>query len=187
MIADVKTISFGNKTFYKPGMQGKNTAVQLRAVRIGGEYQRTATKVDQELGFADLGGPTLRKLQSFPPVLDLVFGAYGECSDGVKSMLDSFGESRLRTLGLAKGTPEALKELGQVTGYLRRRLSTAVIRANVRCLLERMLLVGEGVGQAGRRRQWARQEEEKARWEREGQWLARLTGRNLARRGDFPS
>ena len=28
-------------------------------------------------------------------------------------------------------------------------------------------------------------EAEKARWEREGQWLARLTGRNLARRGDF--
>ena len=55
--------------------------------------------------------------------------------------------------------PEALKELGQVTGYLRRRLSTAVIRANVRCLLERMLLAGEGVGQAGMRRQWARQEE----------------------------
>ena len=102
-------------------------------------------------------------------------------------MLDSFGESRLRSLGLAKGTPEALKELGQVTGYLRRRLSSAVIHANVRCLLERMLMVGEGVGQAGRRRQWARQEEEKARWEREGQWLARVTGRNLARRGDFPS
>ena len=40
----------------------------------------------------------------------------------------------------------------------------------MRCLL----LVGEGVGQAGRRRQWARQEEEKARWEREGLWLTRL-------------
>ena len=48
-------------------------------------------------------------------------------------MLDSFSESRLQTLGLAKGTPEALKELGQVTGYLRCRLSSAVIRANVLC------------------------------------------------------
>ena len=85
-------------------------------------------------------------------------------------MLDSFGESRLRTLGLGKGTPEALKELGQLTGYLRHHLSSAVIWANVRCLL----LAGEGVGQAGRRRLWARQEEEKARWEREGLWLARL-------------
>ena len=60
LIADVKTVSFGNKTFYKPGMQG-NTAVQVRAVRIGGEYQRTAIKVvikvDQELGFANEGGP----------------------------------------------------------------------------------------------------------------------------------
>ena len=50
-------------------------------------------------------------------------------------MLDSFGESRLRTLGLGKGTPEALKELGQLTGYLRHHLSSAVIWANVRCLL----------------------------------------------------
>ena len=30
LIPDVKTVSFGNKTFYMPGMQG-NTAVQLRA------------------------------------------------------------------------------------------------------------------------------------------------------------
>ena len=68
---------------------------------------------------------------------------------------------------------------GQVTGYLRCRLSSAVIHANVRCLLERMLLVGEGVGQAGRRRQWARQEEEKARWEREGQgcWRGAVAGK----------
>ena len=52
LIADVKTVSFGNKG---------NTAVQVRAVRIGGEYQRTAIKVvikvDQELGFANEGGP----------------------------------------------------------------------------------------------------------------------------------
>ena len=34
-------------------MQGK-TAVQLRAARIGGEYQRTAIKVDQELGFGGM-------------------------------------------------------------------------------------------------------------------------------------
>ena len=41
------------------------------------------------------------------------FRAYGECSDGVKSMLDSFADSRLRTMGLAEGTPQGLKELGQ--------------------------------------------------------------------------
>ena len=43
IIADVKTVSFGNKTFYKPGIQG-NTTVQLCAARVGGEYQRTGMK-----------------------------------------------------------------------------------------------------------------------------------------------
>ena len=71
-----------------------------------------------------------------------------------------------------------------VTSYLRRRLSSAVMRANVKCL---MLLVGEGQGQAGKRRQWARREEERARLDREAQWLERVTGKNLSRRGDFPS
>ena len=118
-------------------------------------------------------------------MLDLCFGAYGEGSEGVKKLLCSFAKSRLRSQGLRKGSPEAVKELGLVTGYLRRRLSTAVIKANVQCLLERMVMVGEGIGQAGKRRQWARQEEERARLDREEQWLERVTGRSLWRGGDF--
>ena len=46
-------------------------------------------------------------------------------------------------------------------------------------------MVGEGQGQAGKRRQWLRREEERARWDRQAQWLMRTTGRPLARRGDF--
>ena len=131
-------------------------------------------------------GPTIRKLESYPPVLDLVFGAYGEASDGVKKLLDKMVESRVASLGLRKGTQEAGKEMSLVTGYLRRRLSSAVMRANVKCLLERLVLVGEGQGQAGRRREWARREEEQARMEREAHWLETVTGRNISRRGDFP-
>ena len=96
-------------------------------------------------------------------------------------------ELRIRSLGLRNGSLEANKEMGLVTGYLRRRLSTAIMKANVKCLLERLVLVGEGQGQAGRRRQWQRMEEERARWDREAQWLVRVTGRPLSRRGDFPS
>ena len=103
----------------------------------------------------------------------------------MKRLLDCMSESRIRSLGLQKGTSEASKELGMVTGYLRRRLSTAIMKANVKCLLERMVMLGEGQGQAGRRRQWARREEERARWDRQAQWLLRVTGRPLARRGDF--
>ena len=142
--------------------------------------------MDTELGFPQ-GGPTLRKLESYPQVLDLCFGAYGESSEGVRGLMDKMVESRLRQLGLRRGSPESVKELGIVTGLLRRRLSSAVMRANVRCLLERLVLVGEGQGQAGRRRQWARAEEERARQEREAQWMVKITGRNLSRRGDFPA
>ena len=143
--------------------------------------------MDQELGFMNGDGPTLRKLQRYPPVIDLCFGAYGECSDGVKSLLEQMAQSRLKSQGLRSGSLEAAKELSQVTGYLRRRLSTATVRANVKCLLERLVLVGEGRGQADKRRQWARAEEARARWEQEAHWQARVSGRALLRRGDFLS
>ena len=183
-IADVKTVSLGNKALYKPGFGG-DKAVAIRASQLPGEYRREAVKVDRELGFTNDDGPTLRKLQRYPPVLDLCFGAYGECSEGVKSLLEQMAQSRLKSQGLRSGTLEAAKELSQVKGYLRRRLSTATVKANVKCLLERLVQVGEGRGQAGKRRQWARAEEERARWEREAHWQARVTGRALVRRGDF--
>ena len=72
-----------------------------------------------ELGFPQ-GGPTLRKLESYPQVLDLCLGAYGESSEGVRSLMDKMVESRLRHLGLRRGSPESSKELGIVTGLLRR-------------------------------------------------------------------
>ena len=125
--------------------------------------------MDRELGHQDGNGPTIRKLHSYPPVLDLVFGAYGETSDGVKKLLDQLADSQLQSQGLRSGSPEANKELALVTSYLRRRLSSAVMQANIKCLLERLLLVGEGLGQAGKRRQWARREEERARLDREAQ------------------
>ena len=58
------------------------------------------------------------------------------------------------------------------------------MRANVKCLLERLVMVGEG---QGKRREWARREEEQARLERAARWHEKVTGRNLSRRGDFPS
>ena len=85
---------------------GGDKAVKLRASLLQGEYRRGALKVDRELGYEGGTGPTIRKLESFPPVLDLVFGAYGEVSDGVKKLLDQMVESCTISLGLRKGTPE---------------------------------------------------------------------------------
>ena len=184
VIADVKTVSLGSKDLYKPGLSGAQ-AVKLRADHIAGEHRRTARKLDLVLGHTDGNGPTTRRLGDFPPVLDLVFGAYGESSEGVKSLMDAILDSKIRSLGLRKGGPGEGKERAQVTSYIRRRLSSGVVRANVSFLLERMVQVGQGGGQAGKRRRWAQLEEERARWSREAQWLARVTGKELARRGDL--
>ena len=45
--------------------------------------------------------------------------------------------------------------------------------------------IGEGVSQAAKRRKWAAREEEKMRMERMTQWVSRVRGRNIARRGQF--
>ena len=65
---------------------------------------------DQDLGHPDGQGPTSRKLNEFLLVLDLLFGAYGETSEGVKFLPDTLVVSRLRMLGLAKGMAETAKE-----------------------------------------------------------------------------
>lgn len=67
-----------------PFQTTRNKAVDICAAQLPGEYRREAVKVDQELGFINGDGPTLRKLLRYPPVMDLCFGAYGKCSDGVK-------------------------------------------------------------------------------------------------------
>ena len=92
---------------------------------------------------------------------------------------------RLQTLGLNKGTPGGTAELAVISGQLRRRLSSAVMRANVTLLLDRMGQVGEGAGQANKRRQWIRAEEERFRWDREAQWLSRISVHDLVKKGKF--
>ena len=56
--------------------------------------------MDEELGHRDGVGPATRRLREFnggdgSGVIDLVFGGYGEASDGVWSLLDHMATSRL--------------------------------------------------------------------------------------------
>ena len=53
------------------------------------------------------------------------------------------------------------------------------------CLLERLVQVEEGGGQGGKRRLWARQEEERARLDRESQWLSKVTNDRRVKTGSF--
>ena len=116
--------------------------------------------IDRELGQGSGQGPTVDRLNQFPTVIDLVFGAYGEASQGVWDLLDTMATFRLRSQGLIRGSPTGNKEMSIFSSQLRRRLSSSVMKANVKCLLERMSQKGEGVTQTGKKREWVRQEDE---------------------------
>ena len=93
--------------------------------------------------------------------------------------------SRVQVVGLREGREGSGQELATVTGQIRRMLSTAIVRANAGCRLSRMCQVGEGADMGGKRRRATVAQEERMRRERESQWLAVKTGRNVVRRGQF--
>ena len=102
-----------------------------------------------------------------------------------RALLGHKANCRLMVLGLARGSPGSQQELATITGELRQRLSLAVHKANQTTLLERIQMVGDGAELAGRRRKWDRLEEERGRWVRQANWMARVTGQSLVRKGQF--
>ena len=125
------------------------------------------------------------KLRQFGEIQGLVVGAFGEGSEDLHSLVQTIAESKVTAMGLSRGRQGTEAEVGVVVGQVRRMISTASVRAQAQCLLTRMSSVGEGVGQAAKRRQWAAAEEERMRKERQVQWIGRVRGRNLVRRGQF--
>ena len=126
-----------------------------------GYYRNTAAKMDESLCHVYDHGPATRRLAEYGDVLPL------------------------KNQGMAKGRPGSDQELAIITSQLRRRISSATVRANFTCLLERMAQVGEGAKRAGKRRSWERLEEERMRRDRQAQWLARVRGVGLVHRGQF--
>ena len=183
MIAEVKVIGKCVKPFYKSGT-GTMRGVDCRAGGIQGKYEEKAEAMDQALGAAEGQGPCLRRLREFPPVLDLCFGSYGEGSPGVHILVSLLATSRVRALTL-QGKDTRPNQMGLEIATIRRRLSTAVVRANHTLLLGRMGQVGEGNTLAGKRRAFARAEERRTELEQEADWLCHTSGRQLVQRGQF--
>ena len=67
--------------------------------------------------------------------------------------------------------------------YIRRSLSVTALRAQVKFLLDRLRLLGDGAGEADRRRARAVQLEAAAFLERRTQGVAFIQGRNARRLG----
>ena len=129
--------------------------------------------------------PVERKLGQYGELMRLVVGAIGEGSEDLQTLVGVKAQSRVTAMGLARGRPGTEQELGLVTGQIRRRLSVTAVRAQGDCLLARLPHVGQGAGQADRRRDWVRREERLMRLERNAQWVARVRGSGIINRGQF--
>ena len=121
----------------------------------------------------------------FGDLYGLVVGAFGEGSQDLHELVQKLAESKVNAMGLRRGREGVEEEIGVVVGQIRRSLSTTSVRAQAQCLLSRMNCVGPGYTQAAKRRRWAVNEEERMRRERQAQWIGRVRGSNIVRRGQF--
>ena len=117
----------------------------------------------------------------------LVFGAFGEASEGVHELVHVLANSRLKAVGMQQGRQTGSGELGVLVGQVRRILSVTAVRAQAECLLSRLRNVGRGAGAASRRREGVVWEE--VSWtttrERQAQAVGRRQGRKVVRHGGF--
>lgn len=84
-------------------------------------------------------GPVARKLASFPRLQSWVFGAWGEASPDIHSLVHILATSRLRHEEMLQGRGgRRMSEKGALsvlTGQVRRSLSLVVERAQARLIL----------------------------------------------------
>jgi hypothetical protein len=180
-IAEIKVIGKGAKDYYKMGTRAQR-AVDKRAKEVPGEYRDKAAEMDTALGVQG-EGPCQRRLAELP-LMALCWGAYGEGSPDVHTLISLIATCRVRHLALQGRTPGP-HQMGLEVSTIRRRLSTAAVRAANTTLLARMGQVGEGSSLAGKRRAWQRMEERAMQLQQEGDWLVTTTGREVVQRGRF--
>ena len=101
---------------------------------------------------------------SFGSLRGLVFGAWGEASEGVHRLVDDLAEERAKRLLSTNKRPKVSCPKGAkgvAVGQIRRALSVVAVKAQARLLLDRLCWVGEGAVEAARRRRFSEWEEER--------------------------
>ena len=151
LLLELKTLHHGSSTY--PASDIRCNAVSRRAASVHGEYLRKARWLDQRfLGAGpERQGPVEIKLRSFGEVKALVFGGWGEASEGVKWLLDAAVRNGTATRNAH--TCESRDETAaRVKSWIRRRWGIAAMQANARLLLDRLAAIGPGAMAAASRR-----------------------------------
>ena len=76
-------------------------------------------------------------------------------------------------------------ELGVITGQMRRKLSTVIMKSQVDCLSARLHMAGEGGTEANKRRARADREEVEMDRDRRAMFLSRVRGHGPTRHGQI--
>ena len=97
--------------------------VEKRAKAVAAEYVKKAQETDQTYCGTAPGeiGPVEAKLRSFEKSVPLVFGAFGEASDGVEQLIDALAEAGADVHWRGMKAKKREEAKGALVAYLRRR------------------------------------------------------------------
>lgn len=176
-LAELKIISCCD-AWYAPSAGGNTRSVEKRSNGLPADYRRKARNADKESREikGDARGPVEQKLEEYGDLLGLVFGAWGEASEGIHSLIQTLSLPRLNSLLRPRGKAASNQELAHITSQIRRRLSQVVIKSQVDCRLSRLHQIGSGSRGMIKRREWALREEDMMKKERQVQWLRKSEG-----------
>ena len=183
-LAELKFISAGVSWFPR-GTKGKGT--DRRAAGLPQLYKRKLIPFDSKYHNTQLGqtGPLVRRIESYGKLEGLVVGPWAECSKDLHSLVKVMGENKVAVQARATGREASDNELGIIISQIRKYLSTAFVRAQSLCLINRLAHLGEGAKAAAGRRTLARRLEQGRRREREAHHQAHVRGRGLSRVGQI--
>ena len=127
----------------------------------------------------------MRRLESFGRVKGLVVGPWGDCSKDMHSLIKVLGETKVAARARARGRQFSENELGVVIAQIRKYLSTAFVRAQGLCLINRLCFLGEGARAAAGRRDLARRLEVSRKRDLMAHYQAHIRGQGLSRAGQI--
>ena len=149
LLIDLKTIhlSLADGGFYRPASLGARAGnVAERARRVPIEYVDHARRLDDRHHGVDRddarGGPVLAALRAWPPVLGLIFGAFGEASDEVEELVQEVATRRASAEWRRMGAREEAEARAFILAQLRRQWGCCAVRERARMLLARLPQVG---------------------------------------------
>ena len=100
-------------------------------------------------------------------------------------MVKVMGESKLAARARERGRLGSDNELGVIIAQIRKYLSTAFVRAQGLCLLNRLCFLGEGAKAAAGRRDLARRLEVSRKRDLQAHFQAHIRGQGLSRVGQI--